>query len=157
VAGVLGSRQITVIGALCDRPNPTRSATPAFFMDRPPSFGFEKPDTASPGIRMRHHTRLWPTPACLTPDCRPIWAARASFDIGIEISQSLYLPTHRIDSIIDNERTLIASYLVKFGAMLDGTIRVTTPRDGKNAACDPFWTDGRAVLLLMPSYRPVSL
>ena len=150
MAGVLGSRQITVIGALRNRPDPTGPATPAFFMDRPQSFTFEKLDTASPSIRSRHHTRLWPTPACLAPDCRRLWAATASFDVGIEISQSLHLPTHRIDAIIDDERTLIASDLVKVGAMLDGTIRVTTPRDGKNAAGDPFWTDGRAVLLLMP-------
>jgi hypothetical protein len=78
------------------------------------------------------------------------------FGIGIETLQSQHLPTHRLDSIIENERTLIASYLVKCGAMLDTTFRVTTPRDVKNAACDPFWTDGRAVLLLMPPYRPVS-
>ena len=141
MAEVLGSRQNTVLGALRTRPDPTGPAIPAipaFFKDKPQSFTFEKPDTASPGIRRRHHTRLWPTPACLAPDCRRLWAATASFDIGTEISQSLQLPTHRIDSIIDNERTLIASDLVKVGAMLNGTIRVTMPRDGKNAAGDPF-------------------
>ena len=138
------------IAALRDLPDPTGPATPAFFMDRPQSFTFEKPDAGSPGIRRRHHTRLWPTPACLASDCRRIWVATASFDIGIEISQSLHLPTHRIDATIDDERALIASDLVKVGAMLDGTIRVTSPQDGKNAAGDPFWTDGRALLLLMP-------
>ena len=141
MAGVLGSRQITLIGALLNRPDPTGPAIPAtlaFFMDRPQSFTFEKPDTASPGIRRRHHTRLWPTPACLAPDCRRLWAATASFDIGTEISQSLHLPTHRIDSIVDNGRTLITSDLVKVGAMLDGPITVTTPRDGKNVAGDAF-------------------
>ncbi len=33
---------------------------------------------------------------------------------------------------------MIASDLVKVGAMLDGTTRVTTPRDGKKAAGDPL-------------------
>ena len=127
-----------MIDALRKRPDATDPATPAFFMDRPQSFTFEKPDTASPGIRRRHHTRLRPAPACFAPDCRRLWVAAASFDIGTEISQSLHLPTHRIDSIIANERTLIASDLVKVGAMLDGTIRVTTKRDGKNAAGDHF-------------------
>ena len=97
-------------------------------MDRPQSFTFEKPDTASKGVRRRHHTLLWPTPACLAPDCRRLWAATASFDIGTEISQSLHLPTHRIDLIIDNGRTLIASDLAKVSGMFDGPIRVTTPR-----------------------------
>ena len=136
MAEVLGSRQNTVLGALRNRPaplGPAIPATPAFFMDRLQSFTSEKPDTASPGIRKRHHTRLWPTPACLAPDCRRFWTASASFDIGTEISQSLHLPTHRIDSILASRRTLIASDLVKVGAMLDGTTRVTTPRDGKKS------------------------
>ena len=130
-----------MLGALRNRPAPTGPAAPAipaFFMDRLQIFTSEKPNTASPGIRKRHHTRLWPTPACLAPDCRRLWTASASSDIRTEISQSLHLPTHRIDSILDSRRTLIASDLVKVGAMLDRTIRVTTKRDGKNAAGDPF-------------------
>ena len=127
-----------MIGALPNRPDPTGPAIPAFFMDRPQSFTFEKPDTASPGIHRRHHTRLRPTPAYLAPDCLRLWVATASFEIGTEISQSLHLPTHRVDSIIDNKTTLIARDLVKVGGMLDGTIRMTMPRDGKNAAGDPF-------------------
>ena len=129
MAEVLGSRQNTVLGAVRNRPYPTGLAIAAFFMDRPQSFTFEKPDTSSPSICRRHHTSLWPTPAFLAPDCRRLWAATASFDIRTEISQSLHLPIHRIDSIFDSRRTLIASDLVKVGAMLDGTIRVTTPRD----------------------------
>ena len=136
MAEVLGSRQNTVLGALRNRPAPTGPAipaTPAFFMDRLQSFTSEKPDTASPGICKRHHTRLWTTPTCLAPDCRRLWTASASFDNGTEISQSLHLPTHRIDSILASRRTLIASDLVKVGAMLDGPTRVTTPRDGKKS------------------------
>ena len=138
------------IAALRNLPDPTGPATPAFFMDRPQSFTFEKPDAASPGIRRRHHTRLWPTPACLAPDCRRIWVATASFDVGIEISQSLHVPTHRIDSTIDNERALIAGDLTNVGAIREAMIRVSPSQHGRNAAGDPFWTDGRAVVLLLP-------
>ncbi|MBC7607954.1 MAG: LssY C-terminal domain-containing protein [Polaromonas sp.] len=138
------------MAALRNRPDPTGPATPAFFMDQPQSFTFEKPDAVSPGVRRRHHTRLWPTSACLAPDCRRIWVATASFDIGIEISQSLHLPTHRIDSTIDDERALITDDLLRVGAIREGTIKVSRSQHGKNAAGDPFWTDGRAVVLVMP-------
>lgn len=138
------------IAALRNLPDPTGPATPAFFMDRPQSFTFEKPDVGSPSIRRRHHTRLWQTPGCLAPDCRRIWVATASFDVGMELSQSLHLPTHRIDSILDNERTFIADALIQVGARHESTVAVSPPMNGKNAAGDPFWTDGRAVLLVMP-------
>ena len=138
------------IAALRNLPDSTGPATPAFFMDRPQSFTFEKPDATSPGIRRRHHTRLWPTPACLAPDCRRIWVATASFDVGIEISQSLHVPTHRIDSTIDDERALIAGDLTNVGAIREAMIRVSPSQHGRNAAGDPFWTDGRAVVLLLP-------
>ena len=138
------------IAALRNLPDPTGPATPAFFMDRPQSFTFEKSDFGFPTIRRRHHTRLWQTLHCLVPNCRRVWVATASFDVGIELSRRLYLPTHRIDSALDDERALIAAELVQAGATQEGTVTVSPPLHGKNAAGDPFWTDGRAVVLVMP-------
>lgn len=138
------------IAALRNIADQTGPATPAFFMDRPQNFTFEKPDAASPSIRRRHHTRLWPTQYCLVPDCRRVWVATASFDVGMELSPRLYLPTHRIDPALDNERTLIADELMKAGATREGIVTVSPPQHGKNAGGDPFWTDGRAVVLVMP-------
>ena len=138
------------IAAMRNLPDPTGPATPAFFMDRPQSFTFEKPDTGLPSIRRRHHTRLWQTPHCLVPGCRHVWVATASFDVGIEISQRLYLPTHRIDPDLDSERTLIAAELVKVGVKREGSVTVLPPLHGANAAGDPFWTDGHAVILVVP-------
>jgi LssY C-terminus/PAP2 superfamily len=138
------------IAAMRNLPDPTGPATPAFFMDRPQSFTFEKPDTGRPSIRRRHHARLWPTPHCLVPGCRRVWVATASFDVGIELSQRLYLPTHRIDPDLDSERALIVAELVKVGAKREGSVTVLPPLHGSNAAGDPFWTDGQAVILAMP-------
>jgi membrane-associated phospholipid phosphatase len=138
------------IAALRNRPDPTGPATPAFFMDRPQRFTFEKPDTGQPSIRRRHHTRLWQTSYCLMPDCRRVWVATASFDIGFEISQRLYIPTHRIAPDLDAERGLITAELVQAGARDEGFVTVSPPVHGSNAAGDPFWTDGRAVILGMP-------
>ena len=138
------------IAAIRNLPDPTGPATPAFFMDRPQSFTFEKPDTGLPSIRRRHHTRLWQTPHCLVPDCRRVWVATASFDVGIELSHRLYLPTHRIAPDLDSERTLIAAELARVGAKREGSVTVLPPLHGTNAAGDPFWTDGQAVILVMP-------
>ena len=138
------------IAVMRNLPDPTSPATPAFFMDRPQSFTFEKPDPGLPSLRRRHHTRLWQTPHCLVPDCRRVWVATASFDVGLEISQSLYLPTHRIDPNLDRERALITAELVRIGARHEGSVTVLPPLRGTNAAGYPFWTDGQAVVLVMP-------
>jgi membrane-associated phospholipid phosphatase len=138
------------IDAIRDLPEPAGPATPAFFMDRPQNLTFEKPEAGSPSIRRRHHTRLWKTLHCLAPNCRPMWVATASFDVGIKFVQGLYLVTHRIDPALDDERTLIAADLMRVGVTHAGVVTVSPPLRAKNAAGDPFWTDGRAVVLVMP-------
>ena len=138
------------IAALRSLPDPTGPATPAYFMDRPQSFTFEKPDAGSPNIRRRHHTRIWQTLYCVSPDCRRVWVGSASFDVGLELSERLYLPTHRIDPEIDNERTLIVADLTEAGAAREGIVVASPPLRGRNAGGDPFWTDGQAVVLVLP-------
>jgi membrane-associated phospholipid phosphatase len=138
------------IAALRNQPDLTGPATPAFYADRPQNLTFEKPDTGSPSIRRRHHTRLWQTAYCLVPNCRRLWVATASFDIGIELSQRLHLPTHRIDPAVDSERALIAADLIRVGATHEANITITRPLHGMNAAGDQFSTDGLATLLILP-------
>jgi membrane-associated phospholipid phosphatase len=138
------------IAALRNEPDSTGPATPAFYADRPQNVTFEKPDTGSPSIRRRHHTRLWKTAYCLAPNCRRLWVATASFDISIELSQRLHLPTHRIDPAVDSERALIAADLIRVGATHDANITITRPLQGMNAAGDQFLTDGLATLLIFP-------
>lgn len=138
------------IAALRNEPDPSGPATPAFFMNQPQSFTFEKPDVGFPSIRRRHHARVWRTQDCLNPSCRPIWVATASFDVGMELSHPLHLPTHRIDPVLDNERAFVATELAKIGVTRSGNLAVSAPQRNKNAAGDPFWTDGNAVLLVIP-------
>ena len=135
--------------ALRNLPDPAGPATPAYFADRPQNLTFEKPDKGAPSIRRRHHTRLWKTAYCVAPNCLPVWVATASFDVGIELSQRLHLPTHRIEPAIDKERALIVADLIGVGARREGSVMVTRPFHGTNAAGDPFATDGRAVVLTM--------
>jgi hypothetical protein len=139
------------LAALANRPDASGPATPAYLADRPQTMTFEKPDPTAPGIRRRHHTRVWQTPTCAMPGCQPIWVATASFDIGIELSATLHLPTHRIDPNIDAERALIVTDLTAAGAKELGTMTVVPPLNGTNAARDAFTTDGRAAILAIPS------
>ncbi len=141
------------LAAIENRPDPSGPATPAYLADRPQSLTFEKPDPLAPGIRHRHHTRVWPTAYCTMTDCRPILVATASYDVGIELSAQLHLPTHRIDPHIDHERALITADLSHAGAAVRGIVAVVPPLSGMNAAGDPFVTDGRAVILTMPRFR----
>ncbi len=135
------------LAALVNRPDANGPATPAYLADRPQTLTFEKPDPNAPGIRRRHHTRVWQTSYCASPGCQPIWVATASFDIGVELSAKLHLPTHRIDPNIDAERALIVTDLTRAGATDLGTMAVVPPLRGTNAAGDAFTTDGRAALL----------
>ncbi len=139
-----------ILAVVGDRPDPSAPATPAFFADWPQTITFERSDASHPDISHRHHTRVWQTPYCLRPDCRPVWVATASFDVGIEISPRVHLPTHRIDPAIDRERELIANELATAGARHVGALTVTPAMRGSNAAGDPFWTDGRAAIIVMP-------
>jgi membrane-associated phospholipid phosphatase len=137
------------IAAIQNQPDPTGPATPAFYADRPQNLTFEKPDAGAPSIRRRHHTRLWKTAYCLLPGCRPLWVATASFDIGVEISRQ-HIPTHRIDTAIDDERAVIVADLTAAGASRVASVAVSQATHGTNAAGDPFTTDGLAVLLVLP-------
>lgn len=121
-----------------------------FFGDQPQDLTLEKPGTGAPSIRRRHHTRLWQTRYCLAPDWRTVWVATASYDTGLEMSQRLHLPTHRIDPVIDEERELIARDLMNVGAKQEGKVTITPPLHGSNAPGDPFYTDGRATVLVLP-------
>ncbi|MDE3075990.1 MAG: LssY C-terminal domain-containing protein [Chloroflexota bacterium] len=120
----------------------TGPVTPSYIQGKPEDLAFEA-GTASGGFRQRHHTRLWQTNV-VTPDGRPIWVATASLDVGIEFTPVLYLPTHRIDPNIDAERDYIVMSLSSPNARY---VQRLTPQLGKNAASDPFFTDGRVVLL----------
>ncbi len=141
------------IAVIMNRPDPSGPATPAYLGDRLQTLTFEKPDASSAGIRRRHHTRVWQTTYCVVPECRQVWVATASFDVGIELSSPLHLPTHRIDPHIDAERALIVSDLLRAGATELGMIVVVPPLRGTNAAGDPFTTDGRAVILMTAHAR----
>jgi membrane-associated phospholipid phosphatase len=138
------------IAAMRNLPDPAGPVTPVFFMDRPQSLTFQKPHSGRPGIRGRHLAHVWATPNCLVHDCRQVWVATASFDVGLEMPPPLYLPTHRIDPDLDSERTFVAAALEAVGARHEGSVTVLPPLHATNAAGNLLLTDGQAVILVMP-------
>ena len=119
----------------------TGPVTPAYLNSKPEDLAFQQA-TATASFRQRHHTRLWKTDYALT-NGQEIWLATASFDQGIELSNS-YLPTHRIDPNIDGERDYI---LKSLNITNPKYIQVINPQLGKNGGGDQFFTDGKEAII----------
>jgi membrane-associated phospholipid phosphatase len=136
-----------LLAVIRDAPDPHGPATPAYFDAQPQDFTFERAATPSGSIRRRHHIRVWRT-AFHTDARTPIWAATCSYDEGIEIVAKPYVLTHRIDPQVDRERELIDAQLRAAGVSELAFVVVTGPRRGRNAGGDPFFTDGRAHVLV---------
>lgn len=126
------------------RPDPQAPVTPYFWNGVPHDLAFEQPVPGG-NPTQRHHARLWRTDASL-PDGREIWVAAASFDDGL--NRSLL---HHISPDLDAERDLLAADLVKAGAVEAPGPATAGPRTGTSVAGDPWRTDGRIRVLVLPS------
>jgi hypothetical protein len=103
-----------------------------------------------PTARTRHHVRLW-----LADTLQEAWVGAANRDAGLLVKPFRRTFTHRIDPDIDAERDLIVRELLASGcAALLGYVElpgaVTT---GRNAAGQPFTTDGRTAVLRLHRCR----
>ncbi|NOX73660.1 MAG: phosphatase PAP2 family protein [Alphaproteobacteria bacterium] len=117
--------------------------TPAFWNGKPQphDFGFQQ-ETADKNLRKRHHARFWRT-GFRTRDGLLIFVGTASFDDGLKWGL-----THRIDPNIDAERDFLADDLRKTGLLAkEYEIQLVPPVLGTNLTGDPFFTDGRTLVL----------
>ncbi len=138
----------TTRAAVAGTQDPTAPVTPSFLGTRMQDIAIEKPvSDGAGGIRARHHARFWRLPIILSDGC-PIWVATASTDDRVEWNVRTLFPTHHIKPAIDVERDLIADEFAGTGLLArSGVMRVAPPTLGTNAAGDPFFTDGNAVVL----------
>ena len=128
------------------RANASAPVTPAFLAGRPQDLAFERAVDAG-SVSKRHHTRIWASGFALA-DGTPIWVASASLDDRVEIKFPSLLPNHHISPAIDLERDFIARSLLGTGLVSDETrLQAVPPELGTNAAGDPFFTYGVAVVL----------
>ena len=133
---------------LRNRPYPTAPVTPAFLAGRPQDLAFEKAVLAG-SIRQRHHIRIWWSGYTLA-DGTPIWLATASLDDRVEIKRTTLLPNHHIAPDIDTERDFIAGELAGTGLVSGETeLQAVPPELGTNAAGDPFFTYGKAIVVAL--------
>lgn len=131
--------------ALLHEPYPTAPVTPLFWNSSVNDFSFEKPTDAN-NIRERHHVRFWKT-KYITKNGKHIYVGTASLDTGVK-----WGVTHRIDPNIDGEREYLFNDL-KRARRLESykKIQLVKPRLGHNFAGDPFFTDGKAYLIISKS------
>ena len=126
--------------------DPTAPVTPAFLAGRPQDMAFELAVDAG-SVSKRHHTRVWASGFALS-DGTPIWVATASLDDRVEIKFPVPIPNHHIAPAIDTERDFIARSLAATGLVKAETrIQAVPPEFGTNAAGDPFFTYGIAVVI----------
>ena len=124
----------------------TAPVTPGFWNNQPHGYGFQS-ELRNIGLRQRHHARFWKSDF-RTPEGLLIFVGTASFDDGLKWGL-----THRIDPNIDAERDLLLTDLQKAGAISSAkTISLVAPVLGENLTGDPFFTDGKAVLILLAPY-----
>lgn len=108
-------------------------------------------------INVRLHLRLWLAPFRLHD--HPVWVGQISRDIGVRFTTKVWnLTTHRIDPDVDESRDYVLDDLLDVERVkaaghvkaMDAST-VTAPRH--NLTGDPYFTDGRRVVILLSSQR----
>ena len=104
-------------------------------------------------IHERNHFRLWLAP--MTFQGQTVWIGQISRDIGVRFTTKT-ITTHKIDPDVDDTREFLVENLAynqvlnKFGYVGGvGETPIDAPRG--NLTGDPWFTDGRRVVLWIPS------
>ncbi len=104
-------------------------------------------------IHERNHFRLWLAP--MTFQGRAVWVGQISRDIGVRFTMKT-ITTHKIDPDVDEAREFLVENLA-YSQVLEKFAYVggvgETPMDAPrgNLTGDPWFTDGRRVVLWIPS------
>ena len=128
--------------AKADAPYPTAPFSPAIIQGHRQDLEFQLPTSAN-SIRERHHTRIWDT-TVQASDGRQVWVGTASFDDGLQALGRTSLPVHHIDPNLDGEREFILDTLGFSGLPY---VQLNSGGSGQNSFGNPYYTDGRAVIV----------
>ena len=108
-------------------------------------------------ISQRLHLRLWLAP--LTLHGQPVWIGQVSRDIGVRFTTSVWnLTTHRIDADVDESRDYVLEDMldaerVEAAGYVDAAPPSTPARPRHNLTGDPYYTDGKRVVILLSPTR----
>ena len=108
-------------------------------------------------ISERLHLRLWLAP--MTFRGEPVWIGQVSRDIGVRFTTAAWnLTTHRIDPDIDESRDYVLEDLldaerVEAAGYVDANSPSTSGSPRRNLTGDPYYTDGRRVVIQLSPNR----
>ena len=106
---------------------------------------FERP-TPRNSAQERHHLHLWQTEFSVGD--RPVWIGTVHLDKKGLISSGLPFPIHEIDPAVDKEREALLTDLSSTQCVRAlPEAQVTQSMSGKNELGNPFFTDGRAIVV----------
>jgi hypothetical protein len=130
----------------------TSPVSPLYLFGRPQDAALQKPRN---DIDRRNHLRMWLAPFSF--EGRSVWVGQVSRDIGVRLTtHSWYLTTHKIDPDVDDSRDYLLQDLVLTGylsrvAFLPGVGEASQDAPRHNLTGDPYFTDGKRLLLVMDS------
>ncbi len=142
-----------VVDTVLRRPDDKAPVSNLFLFGRKEDLAFEKPVGHSP--KERHHVRFWHMDK--TYDDRPAWIGSAAYDIGVELSRTTGQVTHHISPDLDAERDLLVADLTKaIPAQIEWFDGFHTQLQGRNGGGDPWRTDGRLAIVILPLAQAAS-
>ncbi len=103
----------------------------------------------------RNHLRLWLAPVTLNGES--VWIGQISRDIGVKLTSKTFV-THKIDPVVDEARLYItldiaASENLRVFGYVNGVGQSDRDAPRLNYTNDPYYTDGRRVVLFLSQER----
>jgi hypothetical protein len=142
-----------VVDTVLRKPDDQAPVSNLYLFGRKEDLAFEKPVGNSP--KQRHHVRFWKL--ARTYDDRPAWIGSAAYDIGVELSRTTGQVTHHISPEVDAERDLLVADLTKaIHAQVEWLDGFHSQLQGRNGGGDPWRTDGRLAIIVLPSAHAAS-
>lgn len=137
------------VDTVFDKPDENAPVSNLYLFGRKEDLAFEKPIGHSP--KERHHVRFWRSEALDAG--RPIWYGAATHDIGVELSHTTGQVTHRIAPDVDAERDLLMGDLATAVKLVETRVITGFHKElsGRNGGGDPWKTDGRLRVAVLPT------
>lgn len=132
------------------RPDDDAPVSNLYLFGRKQDLAFEQPVGDSP--RQRHHVRFWRSDKL--DGRRPVWLGSATFDERVGLSYTTGEVTHHIGPNVDAERDRIVAELRKAGELQEvyWVDHFHRQLEGKNGGGDPWRTDGRLAVAVLPPH-----
>ena len=130
----------------------TSPVSPLYVFGRPQDIALQKTRRT---VNERNHLRLWLAPVTLHGEY--VWVGQISRDIGVKFT-SKTIVTHKIDPVVDEARQYITldvagSQSLRAFGYVKGVGYSDRDNPRYNYTNDPFYTDGKRVVLILGEER----